>query len=46
MNKGQYNEKQKLPKKNKKLNPFTKNRTHSAKNLKKNNNSQNNNNNY
>ena len=35
MNKGPYNEKQKLPKKNKKLNPFPKNRTPSAKTLKK-----------
>ena len=45
MNKGPCNEKQKLPKKNKKLNPFPKNRTPSAKTLKKNNNSPNNNNN-
>ena len=36
MNKGPCNEKQKLPKKNKKLNPFPKNRTPSAKTLKKN----------
>ena len=46
MNKGPWKKKKKLPKKNKKLNPFPKNRTPSAKTLKKNNNSPNNNNNW